>query len=175
MFEIGGYVSYRAEGICKITDIRKEYFGSVGSGEEYYILTPLNDPKSTVFVPIANEKLVGMMRKLLSPREIQALVEELREKRLPWISDSRARNNQYREILSLGDRKDLILLIHSVCDYRNEMTAAGKKPNSTDENACKRAVKMLFDEFSATTDLVSEEDILSLLKGTLEVKERQTI
>ncbi len=175
MFEIGEYVSYRAEGVCKIVDVRKECFGSVGGEEEYYILTPIKDPKSTVFVPLQNENLVGMMRKLLSSREINALSEELREERLPWIPDSRTRNNRYREILSLGDRKDLILLIHSVLDYKNEMTAAGKNANSTDENAYKRAVKMLFEEFFVTTELASEEELILLLQGRLPIRERQTI
>ena len=73
MFAVGSFVVYRAEGVCRISDIKAESFGVIGSKENYYILTPLNDEKSTVFVPVANETLVGMMRPLLSAEEITAL------------------------------------------------------------------------------------------------------
>ena len=51
MYEIGSYVIYRAEGFWKISDIRTESFGAIGGQEKYYILSPVNDEKSTVFVP----------------------------------------------------------------------------------------------------------------------------
>ena len=82
MFEIGGYVIYRSEGVCVISDIRYENFGGSSKGEKYYILNPLNDRKSTVFVPVENDKLVGMMRKLLSASDIEEMVTELREERM---------------------------------------------------------------------------------------------
>ena len=74
MFEIGSYVMYRAEGVCKISDIRDESFGAIGGQEKYYILSPLNDDKSTVYVPMGNDALLGMMRPLMSAEEICRMV-----------------------------------------------------------------------------------------------------
>lgn len=65
MYEVGGYVSYRSDGVCKIIDIRKENFGVVGKDTLYYVLSPVSDEKSTFFVPVDNEALVSMMRKVL--------------------------------------------------------------------------------------------------------------
>lgn len=169
MFAVGSYVVYRAEGVCRISDIRAESFGAIGAKENYYILTPVNDEKSTVFVPVANELLVGMMRPLLSAEEILQLTSELKDRRMDWIDEGRVRNNRFREILALGDRKDLIILANTVSEHMEETIAKRKKPNATDENALKRAKKLLFEEFSATTDLASAEDVLPLLRGELTV------
>ena len=163
MFEIGSYVSYRAEGVCVIADIRNESFGAIGASTKYYILSPLNDEKSTVFVPAENELLMGYMRPLLSAAEIHALIEEQKEERLEWIEESRARNVKYRDLLAEGDRRVLITLVQTILDYAAAIQP--KKLGSTDENALKRATRMLYEEFSATTDLAEVEEILPLLRG----------
>ncbi len=167
MFDIGSCVVYRAEGVCRIVDIRTENFGTVNGAEQYYILSPQNDPKSTLFVPIENEKLTALMRCLLSAEQINELCRTLREERIQWIPESRARNNLFRELLAEGDRSKLIPMILTVTEQIEEQTKAGKKPTATDQNALRRAKKLLFDEFCTTTDLASEQDVLSLLRGEL--------
>ena len=172
MFKVGGYVVYRAEGVCVISDIREESFGAIGSKENYYILSPVNDPKSTVYVPVNNERLCSMMRKLLSADEIMELCASVKSERMEWLPDSRGRNNLYREILSIGDRQALIILINTVNEYMNECVAKGKRPTGADENAIRRAKKMLFDEFSQTTNIASEEDIIPLLNGDITISNK---
>lgn len=172
MYTIGSFVVYRAEGVCRISDIRVESFGTIGSKEQYYILTPLGDERSTVFVPVANETLVGMMRPLLSAEEIITLAAELRDIRMDWIPDGRARNIRFREILGLGDRKELIVLTNTVWEHMEEAMTHKKKPNATDEKALRRAKKLLFEEFSALTDLRSEDDLIPLLRGELLVSNK---
>ncbi|MBE6546378.1 MAG: hypothetical protein E7668_02910 [Ruminococcaceae bacterium] len=167
MFEIGSYVIYRAEGVCKISDIRNESFGAVGGESRYYILSPLNDEKSTVFVPTDNNALLGMMRPLMSAEEICRLVMELKNERMEWIPESRARNTKFKEVLSLGDRRELIVLVNTVHEHMEEAVKCGKKPTGTDENAIRRAIRLLYEEFAATTDLKTEEDIIPLLRGEL--------
>ena len=172
MYEIGSYVIYRAEGVCKISDIRTESFGAIGGQEKYYILSPVNDEKSTVFVPLGNDVLLGMMRPLMSAEEICQLAEELRDRRLEWIPESRARNTMFRELLAVGDRRELIVLVNTVVEHMEATVAAGKKPGSTDENALRRARRLLYEEFSATTDIGGEEDVVPLLRGELTVRNK---
>ncbi|MBR2354595.1 MAG: CarD family transcriptional regulator [Clostridia bacterium] len=164
MFKIGDYVSYRSEGVCKISDIRKENFGG-GEGTTYYILAPVNDPKSTLFVPMDNERLIALMRPLLSANEISALCEELRSERMDWVEENRMRNNVFREILSEGDRRKLIVLLNTVTERMEAQVAAGKRILGTDLNAANRAAQLLLEEFSATAELSSAEELLALLKG----------
>ena len=127
MFEIGSYVIYRAEGVCVISDIRKENFGSLGNENEYYILTPVSNKSSTVFVPVSNEKLVSLIRPLMSAIEIERMLDEIRNDRIEWINDSRARNTAFKEILSSGDRRELCVLAITVFEKAEQITKNNKK------------------------------------------------
>ncbi len=169
MFEIGSYVVYRAEGVCIVSDIREESFGAIGGKEKYYILTPMADKKSTVFVPVNNETLCAMMRKLLSAEEICELCASLRNERMEWIAESRARNTRFKEIMATGDRRELIILLNTVHEQISRTVASGKRPTGTDENALRRAKQMLYDEFSFTLELRSEDDVVSLVLGELSI------
>lgn len=165
MFEIGTYVSYRSEGVCVISDIRTEAFNALGKSEEFYILAPLKDMNSILYVPVNNELLTSKMQPLLSADEICALASELRDEKMEWIVDSRARNSALREILAAGDRRELIVLVNTITDRINRSAEIGRKITAGDENTLKRAMKMLLDEFSTTTDLSSTEELMGVIAG----------
>lgn len=166
-FVIGDCVVYRAEGVCDVVDIRNESFGTRNDGAKYYILSPRNDPNSVLYVPVDNEALTALMRPLLSKEEIFALFEELREERLPWIPDSRARNTKFREILSLGDRREVTVLLQTVREHIAKVMLTGKKPGSTEMNAMHRATKLLLDEFSMAFPLEDDNALFALLDGEM--------
>ncbi len=161
-YEIGNCVIYRAEGICDIIDIRCESFAG-GEKTDYYILSPRNDPNSTVYVPVDNEKLTSMMRPLLSEKEIRALIAEFREERLEWIEDSRARNTKFKEILSIGERKSVLILLNTVRERIALNEANGKRSGTTDTGALSKACKLLRDEFSYSIPLKTDEALFVLL------------
>ena len=162
-FSIGDAVVYRAEGVCDVVDIRKESFGAHTDGDDYYILSPRNDANSSIYVPVHNEKLTALMRPILTRGEIFALVESLCADRLDWPTESRARNALFRQILSLGDRRELIVLVLTVHERLLETIALGKKPGSIETNALSRACKLLRDEFSLSIPLPNDEALISLL------------
>lgn len=165
MFTVGDRVVYRAEGVCRISDIRAESFGSIGNTAMYYILTPMKDEKSTLFVPVGNPQLAGMMRPLLSAHQIAELSAQLRACRMEWIPETRLRNHRFREILGVGDRRELVVLVHTLRERIERAVADGKKVTATDEDVFHQACKLLLSEFSATTDLTSEEELLATLSG----------
>lgn len=161
-YEIGDCVIYRAEGICDITDIRCESFAG-GEKTDYYILSPRNDPNSTVYVPVENERLTAMMRALLSKEQIHALISELREVRLDWIEDSRARNAKFKEILSDGDRREVLVLLNTVRERIAFNEETGRRSGTTETSALSRACKLLRDEFSSAITLYTDEQLFALL------------
>ena len=161
-YEIGSYVIYRAEGICDIVDIRREAFAG-GEKADYYILSPRNDPNSLLYVPVDNERLTSMMRPLLSEDEIRELISELRGERLEWIDDSRARNAKFKEILSEGDRRSVLVLLNTVRERIAMNDAIGKRSGTTDTSALSRACKLLRDEFSVAIPMGTEEQLFALL------------
>ena len=167
-FSVGDTVVYRAEGVCDIVDIRKEHFGANTEGEDYYILSPRNDVNSSIYVPVHNEALTALMRPILSREEILSLVRAVRDERMDWPAESRARNTVFRDILSRGDRRELVVLALTVYERVLETVAAGKKVGSTESGALARACKLLRDEFSVAIPLHSDEELMALLRGNQE-------
>ena len=161
-YSVGMCVVYRSEGLCDIVDIRKEKFAG-GSEAEYYILSPRNDSNSIVCVPVDNERLTGYIRRLLSAEEIRALIAEVKPLRFEWIPESRARNTYFKEILSVGDRRQLIVLLNTVREQIKIKEASGKKPGTTDTGAVYRASKLLREEFSPAIPLKNDAELFDLI------------
>lgn len=172
MFDVGNYVIYRNEGVCEVSDIREETFGAVGRSETYYILTPLSSKGATIFVPLNNETLVSYMKPVLSASQINGLAEKLRDSRIDLTCDVREKNNRFKEILSLCDTEELIALVNTLSERIADAEMSGKKPLSTELNSLRRAEKILFDQFSPTTDIASPQDILPLLSGKIKVESK---
>jgi len=165
MFKIGDHVRYRSEGVCVIKDIRTERFNSLGTSGEYYILAPIKDLNSILYVPMDNKQLTDRMQQLLSADQINELVDTLKDERLEWIVDSRARNFAFRDMLVACDRNSLIILVNTLAEHIERMDAQGKKHTAGDDNIFKRAKKILLDEFSHTSNISTDEELLLLLRG----------
>ena len=157
MYNVGTYVSYRSEGICVIVEIRKQRFGALNELKDFYVLSPVNDPNSKLFVPTDNEHLVAKMRPLCFADDVNDLAIKLRDERIEWIEPSRPRSNAFRDIISEGNREKLIKLIHTVIEHEKTHVTQG------DISTLNKAKRMLVDEFSFTTDIKTEADLMLVL------------
>jgi len=164
MFKIGSYVSYRSEGVCIISDIREENFGTLEKGTLYYILKPVGDEKSTFFVPTNNEYLVSMMRNILSAEEITKLIAEVAKRPDEWIEDYKLRNAYFKKVLADCECAELIYIIHIIKQHLNAQTALGKKPHVSALNTIDRASKLLLGEFSMSMNITTSDGIIEFIE-----------
>ena len=167
MFEIGSYVSYRADGVCKIADIRQESFGVLAEPTLYYVLHPVHDEKSIFFIPVDNQMLVAKMRPLLSAEEIISLIKKVAERPLEWIPEAKPRANFFKGILSEGEREELVYLVRLLKVHTEAMQFRGKKVYATDDATAKRAAQLLFAEFSMVLPIESSNDIPAFIESVL--------
>ena len=58
MPEQGQYVNYTAQGICRVEGIESLKFGD-GKARDYYLLRPVNQPESSVYLPVDNPDLLA--------------------------------------------------------------------------------------------------------------------
>lgn len=152
MFSIGSYVVYGSQGVCRITEIRREDFS--GTAKDYYILTPTDDPKMVIYVPTDADALTAQMRQLLSPDELSALIRNgAAAEPMEWINDPRARNELFRRILQSGDRLRLFCLLRTIHERREQQTALGKKLYAADEAIFQRAEKLLHGEIAVILNI----------------------
>lgn len=155
MYQIGDRVIYGSEGVCRITDIAEKKFRD--KKLLYYVLKPVYRENATVFVPVNNETLTAKMRRVLSPEEIDAVIEGMAYKKNIWIEDNNERKNYFKEILVRGDRKELVSMIQTIYLHKKVLKEHGRKLNLSDEHFFKEAEKMLYDEFAAVLGLEPDQ------------------
>ena len=156
-FDIGEYVSYGINGMCNIEDIRPMQLSQSVEKMMYYILRPESNPKSTIFVPVNNQKLVSKMRELMTKDEINAMLVRMKDRTLEWEKDVRFRTESFHEILNNGGNQDLILMIRCLHRKRQELVQLGKKLPARDSNTLKTAERLVEEEFAHVLHIKCEE------------------
>lgn len=67
----GEYVRYACNGVCLGDDIRLDVPAGKGTPKEFYILKPVSNPASTIFVPTGSPALVEKMGPVTQPGGIR--------------------------------------------------------------------------------------------------------
>lgn len=168
-FEVNDSVLYGAEGVCRIADICEQDF--MGTQAQYYVLKPVYNAGSTVFVPVENETLVAKMRRILSPDEIRGLIKTMPDEDTLWIDDDNTRRARYAEIVQNGDRAELVGLIKALYRRQQEQQAKGRKLHAADERYLREAEKVLYDEFAHVLR-IKRDEVLPFIMEQIQVKER---
>ena len=167
MHNIGEYVVYGGNGVMTVVDIREEAFG--GDMRPYYVLREVGTSSASLtFVPTDNERLVSLMRPLLTRDEIYEIIHSLRN--LPdctWAKDSRSRSELFKRIMESGDRGGILAMIRTIYKAGLRREEEGKKNFISDENAMHKAEKLVYSEFSLVLG-IPEEEIPELIKAEYE-------
>ncbi|MBR3289838.1 MAG: hypothetical protein IKI63_03560 [Clostridia bacterium] len=150
----GDVILYNPSGVCRIEDVREETFA--GTAGEYYVLKPICQEGSTIYIPIENERLTQRMRPLLSPEEAEALLRKT-PTRPDWIEDSRERSETYMHLLSQGDRSAMIRIIRLLSDHKAEVTRQNHKFYASDEKVLAAARRMIGEELAYVLHTTPEE------------------
>lgn len=164
-FNINDDILYLGTGICHIDDIRTENFGT--EPKEYFVMHAINDPKSVIFVPVDSERLTSCMLELLSPDEINRLIKEAEEHKLEWIPDNKQRMAQFTEIISSGNRLDILLIFKALSLMKKEVESQKKKFYATDERILNNASKVIVEEFSFVLK-IDHNDVIPYIMDQIE-------
>ena len=154
MLEINTYITYGGNGVCRISDIRQDKL--CGTRNTYYVLTPLSGGGATIFVPVDNAALVAKMQPLPDEAEALALIDGLRDAPAQWIADNRERGEYYESVLTGGSRMALLSMIRSIYEKRRELGEKSRRLWTVDENALKKAEKIINEEFSLALGIAPE-------------------
>lgn len=167
MYKIGEYVVYGGNGVMTVVDIREEPFG--GEVRSYYVLREVGtNSASLTFVPTDNERLVSLMRPLLTRDEIYEVIHSLKSlSDCNWAKDSRSRSELFRQIMESGDRGSILAMIRTIYKAGLRREEEGKKNFISDENAMHKAEKLVYSEFSLVLG-IPEETIPELIKTETE-------
>ncbi len=161
MFCVGQTVLYGSNGVCMVDDVTEKRIGKTKM--QYYVLKPLCNNTSTLFVPTANQQLVSKMRRILTEDEAEAILRNL-----PpcgdWNDNKQERSEQFRAIITEGSCVELIRLIRLVRTHGQEQLAGGKRLHISDERFLKEAEKMICEEFSLVLHISRDEVLERILQ-----------
>ncbi len=145
-YGIGDTVLYGADGVCRIDEISQQKIGK--DTLTYYILKPIYDEKSTIYVPAQNQALLNKMKRILSEDEIYAAIGEAINADDKWQENDAVRKEEFREIIESGSIPSIIRLVRLLYLRRKTQLSCGKRLRVSDENFLKECERMLFDEFA---------------------------
>ena len=77
-FEKSDHIVYDNAGVCFIEDITAKKFDYWDNERICYVLRPIGNPGSFVYVPVDNEKLTKKMRRIMSKEEIDTILDNVR-------------------------------------------------------------------------------------------------
>ena len=160
MYKVGERVIYGAQGVCEITDIKESNLTSVL--REYYIISPVGNDKSVIYVPIDNEKLTSRMRKIPSKTELKSIIKASKKELLKWDASYIDRNEYFSSIVSDGEISKMLSLYFTLNSKLQEMSAIGKGLKKSDERIYKECSRILARELSyiMDTDIDQALDVL---------------
>lgn len=154
-YQIGQKVLYGSHGVCVIVGWEERI--SDKKPVTYFVLEPIGQGGARYLVPSHNTAAMGKLRPILSREELDALIGMEVIRKDAWIREENLRKQQYRDLLSSGDRMRLLQMIHTLHRHREEQAAAGKKMHLCDENFLRDGEKLLASEISLVLELSPEE------------------
>lgn len=156
-FQKEEYVVYDNVGVCLIENIAKMKFSFDRVEKMYYILRPVANQASTVYVPVDNEKQVSRMRYVMTKEEIDGILESVKGKVTDWYDDKRKRAEEFKKIIAQKDQQTMLQLASCIYFKRQELQEKGKKLSSADEQTLKEAERFVNDEFAFSLKLSTGE------------------
>ena len=119
-----------------------------------YVLRPVFEKSSKVYIPTNSSTVAEHIRPILSQREIDETILEAMDGKIEWTNDYKKRAEQFRQILSRRNEKELLQMISCLYLHAKE---SGKSLTSSNAHMLKMAQSMIEQEFAFSLNIEPEE------------------
>ena len=155
MFEIGQWVMYGIHGACRVSGTEKQLVNRKRS--EFLVLEPLSKAESKFYLPLGNPTALAKLKPVLTGEELRALLSSPEVREEHWIDEESKRKMYYKELITRGDRKEILQTIHSLYCYKAAQMEAGKKVHLCDDNFLRDAEKLMSSEIALVLEMTMEQ------------------
>lgn len=155
MFQVGDYIVYGSNGICRVEEITHPDIAGSTPDKLYYVLVPEKTRDSRLFCPTDNNRVV--LRSVITAEEAKALLEEVKEIEPLKIKSERQRDDTYKKAMKSCDLRQCVQMIKALLIRKEEREANGKKVTVTDERYMKLAEDGLYSELALAMGIDREE------------------
>lgn len=151
MFQVGDFIIYGPQGVCKVTDIGYMDLLGIPKDRLYYTLEPCRVLGGKIFTPVDNRKAV--IRPVISRDEALKLIDDMENIEILWVPDERKREYTYKDAIRKCDCRELIKIMKTTYLRKKSRAAAGKKVTAGDEKYLHMAEESLYGEFAVALDM----------------------
>jgi CarD family transcriptional regulator len=149
MFKINDYIFYSTTGVCRIVDIRAATFDGL-EGQKCYVVRPIKDSSSIIYIPVDNDEMLGKMRSVLTKEDICNLIHDMPNETSIEFCDERDHSKEYYSKIGSCDSRELVRIIKTIYleKIRKKGKGKGKGLNQTENKIMFLAEKLLYEEFA---------------------------
>lgn len=151
MFQVNDVVIYGHHGVCEITKIGTLEMPMADKKKLYYTLRPVYHKDSSVYAPVENRKII--MRPVISKETAEELIQHIPEIETVWIMNEKAREVQFKEALQTCDCEELVKIIKTLYQRKQQRLESGKKVTVVDEKYFRQAEEKLYEELAFVLDM----------------------
>ena len=155
MFQKGDYVICGNNGICSVEDTTTLNISGVDKNRKYYLLKPLYQSGSTVYIPVDTAQ--QSLRKALSKQEAQQLIGSIPHISLIPLANEKTLERTYKEYMHEGTCEALVKLIKTIYLRKEKRIQKGAKVTAVDSRYFKLAEDFLYGELSVSLNMPREE------------------
>ena len=156
-YQKGDHVRYGTNGVCLIADIETMTSMDRRSVKDFYVLRPVAESGTKIFVPLDNPALLGKMHAILTREEINEAIRQSAADPLPWVGDRNRRSEAVKEILKTAEPFPLLQLCSCIHGRRLQLSQEGKRLSGSDEAILKQAERLVENEFAFSLDIPRSE------------------
>ena len=164
MYQVGEYVVYGVQGVCRVMGKEKQLVNRKRT--EYLVLEPLARGEAKFYLPSANPTAMAKLRVLHSREEMDTMFDSDEIRKDCWIKEESLRRQCYRDLLAAGDTMALLQMLGALYRHKDEQAAAGKKFHMCDDNFLRDAEKLLCSEICVVMEM-NPEQAREFLRTTL--------
>ena len=151
MLKLKEKIVYGTTGVCVVDGVEKKKIGR--EVKSYYVLKPVSQSTSTVYLPTDNELLLAKARCVLSADEVKTMLDGFLSEPDMWVSSDAERRVQFNEVIASGDRKACLSLVKTLLTHQTDLSSKGKRLHISDERALKEAQRLVCDEFAVALEI----------------------
>lgn len=154
MFNIGDTVVYGSQGVCKIDCVETKQIGKQSA--DYYVLKPLFNDSTSLFVPVNNDKLTSKIRDVLTKAQLDDFVKKIPDIELLTYADENQKRELYKLKLSEGI-ESLAAIIKTIRHEKDFRKQNNKKLNIGDEQTLRKAEQLFYNEIAFVLSVEPEK------------------
>ena len=156
MFKVNDKIIYQGKGVCTVSSIEERNLN--GETKLYYILKPISQQSTTVYLPADNGKLLSKIKKILTHDEADEIIMNIPLYETEWCDDVEERKKYYKSIIEEANRSKIIAAIR--CIYKKQLSyesKGGKKPRIFDLAFMTENEKAILEELATALDISPDE------------------